>query len=103
MPQAENTEAPAGIDDLLHAKFLPKGDCHASARRRRRHHQREVARVVAAIQRDQFQRVDHVVVGDPDDAARRLVNAVMFSLPANRSVSARSVAAMSATTSPPQK
>src|SRR6185437_12677935 len=33
----------------------------------------EVARVMAAIERHQLQRVDHIVVGDPDDAARRLV------------------------------
>ena len=35
-------------------------------------HQREVARVIAAVDRHQLERVDHVVVGDAHDAARRL-------------------------------
>ena len=34
--------------------------------------QSEVARVVAAVDGDELERVDHVVVGDPHDAARRL-------------------------------
>ena len=32
----------------------------------------EIARIKATVERDQLQRVDHVVVGDPDDATRRL-------------------------------
>ena len=50
-----------GKRDAVHAAAAAEGD------------QREIARIVAAVERHQLQRVDHVVVGDADDAARRLV------------------------------
>ena len=71
MPQAENTDAPRGHHHLPDAELRGERDgMHAAAAAEG--DQREVARVVAAIERDQLQRVDHVVVGDADDAARRL-------------------------------
>ena len=45
----------------MHAATAAEGD------------QREIARVVAAVDGDQLDGVDHVVVGDADDAARRFL------------------------------
>ena len=60
-----------GDDDLLDAKFFGEGaGVHPAAAAEG--DQGEVARVVAAIDRDQLDRVDHVVVGDAHDAARSL-------------------------------
>jgi hypothetical protein len=59
-------------DHLLHAEL--GGERHAvHSPAAAEGDEREVARVVAAVERHQLQRVDHVVVGDADDAARRLV------------------------------
>ena len=61
---------PGGNDDLLHAEFLRERDgMHRTAAAEG--DEREVARIEAAVERHQLQRVDHVVVGDADDAARR--------------------------------
>ena len=61
-----------GHDDLFDAEFGGERDgVHAAAAAER--DEREIARIVAAIQRHELQRIDHVVVGDADDSARRLV------------------------------
>ena len=101
MPQAENTEAPAGTTTFLTPSSAASATpCIAAAAAER--DQREVARIVAAVERHQLQRIDHVVVGDADDAARRLVG-VDAELFADRRRCAASAAAMSAMISPPQK
>ena len=79
-----------GERDRVHPAAAAEGD------------EREVARVVAAVDRDQLERVDHVVVRDPHDAARRL-GAIDAEARSAISSSARPTAAMSASISPPQK
>ena len=100
MPHAEKTSAARGHDDLADAELRGELDrVHPAAAAKR--HEREVARVVAAVHGDELQRVDHVVVGDPDHAARGLGAA---DVEASRDASsAASTASMSASSSPPQK
>ena len=70
MPHAEKTSRRARHDDLANAELCSELDrMHPAAAAER--HQCEIARVVAPVDRDELQRVDHVVVGDPDHAARR--------------------------------
>src|SRR5581483_2192820 len=60
----------AGDDDLADAQLGGERDgVHASAAAEG--DEREIARVVAPVQGDELESVDHVVVGDADDAARR--------------------------------
>ena len=68
IPQAENTEASAGTTTLADAQLLrERGRVHGAAAAEG--DQGEVARVEAAVDGDQLERVDHVVVGDAHDAA----------------------------------
>ena len=70
MPQAENTAARGTTTFLMPSSAASADGVHAAAAAEG--DEREVARVVAAVERDQLQRVDHVVVGDAHDPARRL-------------------------------
>ena len=71
MPQAEKTPGPVGDDDLARLQFPHQGGPvqRAAATKGQQH---EVARVMAAAHGDQLERVDHVGVGDADNAQRGL-------------------------------
>ncbi len=71
MPQAENTEAPRGTTTFFDAQLLAELGAVHGATAAEDHHG-EIARIVAAVHRDQLERVDHVRVGDAHDAARHL-------------------------------
>ena len=74
MPQAENTEASAGTTTLVTPSSCgERHRVHRAAAAER--DQREVARVEPPVERDQLERVDHVVVRDPNDTGGRLVRA----------------------------
>ena len=69
-PGGENAR-PVGNNDLARLQFAHQGgpvQCAAAAERQ----QDEVARVITPAYGDQLERVDHVGVGDTDDAQRRL-------------------------------
>ena len=69
-PRAEHVRR-ARDHHVAHPQLAGERDrVHPAAAAER--HEREVARVVAAVDRDELQRVDHVVVGDPHDPARRV-------------------------------
>ena len=75
MPQAENTPESGGTITLRTSSSAPSAaPCIAAAAAA--DEQGEVARVAAALHRDELQRADHVRVGQPDDAVGERLDAV---------------------------
>ena len=79
-PHVGHQHAPGGEDRGIHRDdhfrnaelARQRGRMHAATAAER--DQREVARIEPAIERDQLERIHHVGVGDPDHAARALLD-----------------------------